>query len=102
MIDAVEKHFQNRGEAPEFLMEMRWIARHLPANAEAVLDMGCGNGSLFPLLGAERTVGLDYLPEGLDVTRERFPNTPLICADASKMPLPDAHFDAVVSQHVIE
>ena len=102
MPDAVDLHFKDRGESPEFLMEMRWIDRHLPASARSVLDLGCGNGSLFPLIGRDGLVGLDYLLAGLAITRRRFPDTPLVCADASRLPLGDGLFDAVVSQHVIE
>jgi len=100
--DPVERHFQHRGHGVEFEMEAAWVRRLLPKDARRVLDVGCGNGALFETIGPRRVVGIDYCAEGLGRTRRQFRRTPLVCADATNLPLGDGSVDAVTSQHVIE
>lgn len=98
----VDLHFARRGHGEEFAMEVRWILRSLPQNASRVLDVGCGIGALFPAIGSDRVVGIDYAFAGLRCTRSRHPDARLSCADGAKLPFADASFDAITAQHIIE
>lgn len=98
----VRKHFLHRGHGAEFEMEAEWVQSFLPEHAGLVVDVGCGNGALFEAIGTDRVVGVDCCVDGLAHTRERYPNVPLVCADACNLPLADSVADALVAQHVIE
>ena len=59
-------------------------------NGVKVLDVACGTGVLFPdylKAGAEIT-GIDISENMVKTAREKFPETPIICSDAT-----DFHFD---------
>lgn len=101
-IDTVERHFQHRGFGVEFEMEVDWIRAHVPADAARIVEIGCGIGSLFPVLGERRVIGVDYSREGLELTARRYPDVPLLCASAEALPLADCFADVIVAQHVIE
>lgn len=68
---------------------------------ESVLDLCCGTGDfLFPIQRAVgnqgKVVGLDFCLPMLQVADQKFThNVPLIEADACRIPLADAQFDAV-------
>ncbi len=98
----VNRHFARRGHGEEFEMEARWIQRGLPRDASRILDIGCGIGALFPLIGASRVVGIDYAYAGLRRTRERFPETRLACGNGATLPFGDGSFDSITAQHVME
>ncbi len=98
----VERHFARRGQGCEFEMEVDWIRRHLPRSAKRVAEVGCGGGSLFAAIGPDRVIGVDYEPTGLQYTRRRFPDAPLLCASAERLSLDTASMDALILQHVIE
>lgn len=84
-------------------MEARWIARHLPVvHAERIVDLGCGNGGLFPFIGERRVVGLDSAMGGLCRTAGDHPSVRLACGSAMQLPLADGCVDALTAQHVIE
>ncbi len=76
--------------------------------AQSVLDLGCGTGRHVIHLAKSgiRTVGLDYAPTGLKLTKEWLQkehlDANLILADM-RQPLPfrDHSFDAVISTQVI-
>jgi SAM-dependent methyltransferase len=98
----VDRHFARRGHGEEFDMEARWILRGIPAHASRILDIGCGIGALFPLMGASRVVGIDYAHAGLCRTRDRFPEARLACGNGAALPFDDESFDAITAQHVVE
>jgi len=100
--DAVALHFLHRGHGLEFEMEARWIRSQLPPNCKRIADVGCGNGALFPWLGTGEVVGFDFAPEGLQHTRQRFPQVPLVAGCAEHLPAGANSFDAIVMQHVVE
>ncbi len=98
----IERHFEHRGFGPEFEMELGWIRSHLPCNTGRIIEVGCGIGALFEMLGVERVIGVDHAARGLNRTAERFPNVPLVCAAAEHLPLVNGSACALVAQHVIE
>lgn len=77
---------------------------------ERVLDLGCGTGGSSRLLEAEygaQVVGVDITPPFIEVARWLSRATGLdarsefICCDAQQLPLQDAQFDLVWSQHTL-
>ncbi len=79
---------------------MRRLRRDRPGS---VLDLGCGTGQLTERLVREfpdaRVVGLDLSVGMLDEAADRLDTRPaarLVCADAERLPLGPASFDAVV------
>jgi len=59
-----------------------------------LLDIGVGGGRTVPLLQAisAEYVGIDYVPEMIEVARERFPGVDLCVMDARQLDFPDASF----------
>jgi SAM-dependent methyltransferase len=71
-----------------------------------VLDAACGEGYGTSLLAssAASVVGVDVSPDAIAHARERYatPNTRFLDASVTKLPVPDASVDAVVSFETIE
>jgi ubiquinone/menaquinone biosynthesis C-methylase UbiE len=83
----------------------RIAARHAP-NARAILDVGCGPGSVLALLAARypaaELCGVDPAEEMLRVARTRLSGDSrvrLVSAHAEQLPFADAAFDLVVSSN---
>lgn len=100
--DPVENHFVRRGGGAEFEMEATWITENLPREVRPVLDVGCGIGALFPVIGLDRVIGCDYAFEGLQHTAARGLGSRLCCASADRLPFADRSIAAITLQHVIE
>jgi SAM-dependent methyltransferase len=96
-----ETHFWFR--ARRELVE-RLLARHLAVPGALVLDVGCGTGSLLPVLQASgyRPVGLDLRPEGIARLRTADPTAEVLEGDAERLPFPDGSLDAVLALDVLE
>ena len=68
----------------------------LPTGDERALDAGCGAGALALALAplVREVVGVDRVPELLELARERAPeNTAFVEADMTKLPFEDGSFD---------
>jgi SAM-dependent methyltransferase len=68
----------------------------LPSGDERALDAGCGAGALALALAplVLEVVGVDRVPELLDLARERAPeNTSFVEGDVTKLPFEDGSFD---------
>jgi SAM-dependent methyltransferase len=63
-----------------------------------LLDVGCGTGAALQLAHARgaSVAGIDVTPGLLAIAAERLPDAELWCGDLSKLPFPDADFDAVI------
>ncbi len=85
----------------------RALADRLPTGG-AVLEVGCGTGGL--VVAAARTgravVGVDIASRWLVVARRRLADqglrAPLVAAEAERLPWPDATFDALAADSVLE
>jgi SAM-dependent methyltransferase len=62
-----------------------------------IVDVGCGIGHSYRLLGPRETVGVDVDPESL-AGQER----ETVVADMRELPFPDGSFDGAISVHSIE
>lgn len=82
----------------------RLFKRYLNDTAQPILDVGCGTGLLLKILmhNGYRVVGLDLRPEGLYTTRQAFPRSSLLQADATHLPLRDNVFGAVILLDILE
>ena len=98
----VKRHFEHRGFGPEFSMELDWIARRIPHDANPIVEIGCGIGALFDTLGHDRLIGVDHAQSGIRRTAQRYPHVRLVCASAESLPFADRFADAIVAQHVVE
>jgi ubiquinone/menaquinone biosynthesis C-methylase UbiE len=72
---------------------------------EAVLDVGCGNGSYLWALGQREhrgiVVGMDLSPGMLDAARARTRHPDVLLGDAQVLPFPDDSFDVVLAMHML-
>ncbi len=64
---------------------------------EQILDLACGTGRMLDLAGT----GLDISPNMIAEARKKYPGKHLSTGDATRLPFPDAIFDAVFSLHFI-
>ena len=78
------------------------LLKHVPANCENALEIGCGTGAFARLLAkrCRRVVALDLSSEMIRVARSRstdFDNLEFQLADAMQWKFPQSHFDFVCS-----
>ena len=78
------------------------LLKHVPANCENALEIGCGTGAFARLLAkrCRRVIALDLSPEMIRVARARstqFGNLEFQLADAMQWDFPQSHFDFVCS-----
>ncbi len=98
-----------RLNAPAYRLALDMIA---PFPTDAILEIGFGTGRLIELLLARapdgRVAGVDPTPTMLDVARGRRAvraagaRVDLRLGDASRLPWPDASFDAVAALHCFQ
>jgi ubiquinone/menaquinone biosynthesis C-methylase UbiE len=83
------------------------LAGRLPGRG-AILDVGCGTGGLLVAAAAagRAVVGVDIASRWLVVARRRLADRglspPLIAAEAERLPWPDASFDTVAADSLLE
>src|SRR5437870_9740293 len=68
-----------------------------------ILDVGCGPGWYTDKVARfGQVTGMDLSEEAIAMARSRFPHITFIAGNIYEYPLPAGHFDAVVSQEVID
>ncbi|MBF4162432.1 methyltransferase domain-containing protein [Nocardioides sp. CBS4Y-1] len=82
------------------------LARLLPPTPARVADLGCGTGTLTHLLGEEGYAvdGIDFSPEMVALALAKTSGQLLVTVqegDAYDPPLAPAHYDVVMSRHVL-
>ena len=93
------------GADVEYEAQILPMARRHLAGARRVLDLGCGEGQIARLAeadGAERVVGVDTSAAQIAEARRRGGGVAYARASATRLPLADGSFDAVVTCLVLE
>jgi demethylmenaquinone methyltransferase/2-methoxy-6-polyprenyl-1,4-benzoquinol methylase len=62
---------------------------------QKIVDICCGSGAMFPLLGNRILAGLDFTRAMLQIAA-KYPNARLVEGDAQKIPLQSGTFDAAI------
>lgn len=72
---------------------------HFPDVGTRGLELGCGTGDLYPYFRdrLQSYVGVDFSPSMLKRFRKELGPLPLVCADASLLPLGRVTFDVIFS-----
>ena len=97
----------NRDQDPGFVPQLTIASDMLRAERGRALDIGCANGSAFPMLRAREfeVVGMDLSSRMLDFARQRFADDHAIQlsrADVEFLPFAAGSFDAVTCLGVFE
>ncbi len=101
------KHWRERRTINEWKNarhnEVLACLRSLSLERPRILDIGCGPGWYtegFAALG--EVTGIDLSEEAIAMARSRFPSVTFLVGNVYDCPLPISHFDAVVSQEVVD
>lgn len=77
--------------------------RSLVLDHPTILDVGCGPGWYTEKLAAfGQTTGIDLSEEAISIAKSRFPHVTFLIGNFYEMSLPNAYYDVVVSQEVID
>ena len=85
-----------------FWDELVFLSDHTK-EGDRVLDIGCGNGRLFPLIkkGTAHYTGIDYSEGLIREAKHLHPDGKFVVGDATKLPFADNIFDIAYSFAVI-
>jgi ubiquinone/menaquinone biosynthesis C-methylase UbiE len=100
--DAIAERYEQWASASEPLV-LGWVESLLERLPEGsrVLDLGCGNGMVTRVLAERHDVGgVDISRTQLERARRKAPRASFLLADATRLALPPASFDGVVSTFV--
>lgn len=100
----VARDLETDGDYAAERLFLKFSKLRVPQPGDAILDVGCSTGII--TAGLERLglepVGIDVVPEFIDVARERFPSIEFLVGEAEALPFPDASFDFVSLSSLIE
>lgn len=79
-----------------YAKELLNIFSYLGYSGGSILEVGCGNGALFPFLNFEHNQyqGIDFSSSLIKIFQESYPNLSLIEADAAKF-IPSKKYDLI-------
>ncbi|MBI2980933.1 MAG: class I SAM-dependent methyltransferase [Deltaproteobacteria bacterium] len=74
-----------------------------PTSGEKILDVGCGRGELVLLLqeAGSEAVGLDYLPEAIQLAQQNVPKAEFLTGDVTALPFPSQRFYKITALGVL-
>ena len=93
-------------ESPELYefhaRELRLLFADTPLGS--VLELGCGNGALYPYLGFDRLKyrGVDFSPSMLAKFGAKHPGADLVCHEASTYVDPESKYDLIFSNQLVQ
>jgi ubiquinone/menaquinone biosynthesis C-methylase UbiE len=107
LLDKMQENYNLIAE--DFSRTRRYIWKDFQPLAEyskagdKVLDLGCGNGRLLELLGSKKIhyLGVDNVPNLIQIARKRHPSYNFQLADALSLPFADDSFDKIYSIAVL-
>lgn len=91
-------------DSPEFYAQYAHeLAVMFPDQAGRTLEIGCGNGALYPFLSARLGVyvGVDFSQSMLDAFSQAHPDLRLVCADGSSY-RDDGSYDLIFCNGVVQ
>jgi demethylmenaquinone methyltransferase/2-methoxy-6-polyprenyl-1,4-benzoquinol methylase len=103
MFDRIALRYDLLNRLLTLRLDQRWRAaliRHAAVGPrDVVVDLGCGTGDLCALAArtGARVIGVDFASNMLAAARRRGVRTPLVRADAGRLPLPAASASVVTS-----
>lgn len=100
-----ERYYRRREATRDFLIEAKLLYGLLrPEPHSRILEVGCGGGALLSFLEAKghEVTGVDVLEDAVKVSRGMVTRGEVLQADAGSLPFPDASFDRLVTQHLVE
>ena len=97
-----EEYLTERTRDSEDVRLLDDLIGRLPAHAQ-VLDAGCGAGLPIAQILSRRfdVLGVDFSAAQIQLARKFVPNARFVCQDMTKLDLPEATFDAIVSYYAI-
>lgn len=97
-----EAGFANRTKMARAAAILQALSR-LRIDAPRIIDLGCGTGWLTGILSNfGPTTGVELSPVAVERAKQQYPNARFECVDFRTWDPPEAKFDIVVSQEVIE
>jgi SAM-dependent methyltransferase len=82
------------------------MSAYLPylGRSAPILEAGCGMGQIVYYLRQRgySAIGVDYAPEAIQPTLQRFPDLPLYMGDVHHLPFPSGYFGGYLSFGVVE
>lgn len=100
-----ERYYRRREATRDFLIEAELLYRLLrPTPGSRILEVGCGGGALLSYLEAKghRVTGVDVLEDAVRASRSMVTRGEVLQAEAGSLPFPDASFDRLLAQHLVE
>lgn len=97
-----DEYLTKRRRDSEDVRLLEDLIGRVPAHAQ-VLDAGCGAGLPVAqiLSGRFDVLGVDFSAAQIQLARKFVPNARFVCQDMTKLDLPEATFDAIVSYYAI-
>ena len=107
--DEVRRHFDEIADGYDAWKEkssyyyalLAGIFREIVPPGAAVLEIGCGTGTLLASLAPRRGVGVDFSARMVAIAAAKFPELTFIAADAERLDLGET-FDFVIVPDVVE
>ena len=86
--------------------KLKDVLNEVPVTPKNILDYGCGQGDLIPLLSEKfpdaQITGIEVSKNGVEAAKQLFPEYKFLLYDGENIPFPDNSFDLVFSSHVLD